>query len=226
MPDVQERTTPATVRISSTSGRLRIRAAGSEPVSFRGRAEITHDGDVATIDGGTGSLTVTVPEGADLFVGSTSGRVEVTGRAGAVAVVAASGRVSIEAARSVDVRSKSGRVEIGHVEGECCARSSSGRVVVERCGTADLASKSGRIRAEEVHGPAKAHCVAGRIDIVLAEAADVTAETMSGRIDVSVPAGVRVHRTATIPPPGPRPDDTDCTIAARSRSGRVVISRR
>ena len=37
---------------------------------------------------GTGRLSVVVPEGADLFIGSTSGRIEVTGTAGDVAVVA------------------------------------------------------------------------------------------------------------------------------------------
>jgi DUF4097 and DUF4098 domain-containing protein YvlB len=226
MPELQERTTPVTVRISSTSGRLRVDAAGTGPVSFEGRAEITQADDVVTIDGGRGSLLVTVPEGADVFIGSTSGRVEVAGRAGDVAVVSKSGRISIQEARSIDARTKSGRVEIGRVEGDCCVRSASGRVVVGRCGSADLASMSGRIRADDVHGPANAHCVSGRISIGLAEAADVSAETVSGRIEISVPAGVRVHRTSTIPPPGPRPEGTDCTVAARSGSGRVVISTR
>ncbi|MDX2381007.1 MAG: DUF4097 family beta strand repeat-containing protein [Acidimicrobiia bacterium] len=226
MPELQERTTPVTVRISSTSGRLVVKANGSAPVSFDGRAEITHTDGVVTIDGGSGSLGVSVPEGADVFIGSISGRVDVTGRAGDVAVVTTSGRVRVEAARSVDVRTKSGRVEVGEVELECCARSTSGRVVVERCGSADLASRSGQIRAGNVHGPVGAHCVSGRISIGLATAADVTAETLSGRIEISVPAGVRVHRTSTVPPIEPRPADTDCVVAARSGSGRVEITTR
>ena len=220
------RTTPATVRISSTSGRLRITAVGTEPVAVDGRAELADEDGIVTIDGGSDRLAVTVPEGSDVFVGSISGRVEVFGRAGDVAVVSQSGRVSVEAARSADVRSATGRVEIGTVEGECCARSTSGRVVVESCGTADLASVSGLVRADDVRGPATAHCVSGRVSIALAVAADVSAETVSGRIHISVPEGVRVHRTSTIGGDAARPPNTDCTVAARSGSGRIEISTR
>jgi DUF4097 and DUF4098 domain-containing protein YvlB len=226
MAELLERTTPATVRISSTGGRLTIVAEGDGPVAFDGRAQITHVDGVATIDAGSNSVRVTVPEGADLMVGATSGRIEITGRAGDVAIVGRSGRVSLESATSVDVRSSSGRVEIGHVAGDCCVRSSSGRVVVGSCGSADVAAKSGLVRVKEAHGPARVHCVSGRITVNLAIAADVAAETVSGRIEVSVPAGVRVHRTSTIDDPTPRPPGTDCTVAARSVTGRVVVTSR
>jgi DUF4097 and DUF4098 domain-containing protein YvlB len=224
MAELQERIT--TVRISSTSGRLRIVAEGDAPIAFEGRADVAHDDGVVTIDAGSGSLLVTVPEGSDLIVGATSGRVDVTGRAGNVAIVTGSGRVTIDSAGAADVRTGSGRVEIGSVDGECRVRSFSGRVVIRRCGRADVAGGSGQIRLEDVHGQAAAHCVSGRITIALASAADVTAETVSGRIDVSLPHGVRVHRVTSIGDPGLRPPDTDCTVAARSGSGRITISSR
>jgi DUF4097 and DUF4098 domain-containing protein YvlB len=224
MAEIQERIT--TVRISSTSGRLRIIAQGDAPIALEGRAEVTRDEGLVTIDAGSGRLLVTVPEGSDLVVGATSGRVDVTGRVGNIAVVTGSGRVTIDSAATADVRTGSGRVEIGSVDGECRVRSSSGRVVIRRCGRADVAGESGQIQLEDVHGPATAHCVSGRITVALASAADVTAETVSGRIDVSLPHGVRVHRVTSIADLEHRPADTDCTVAARSGSGRITVSSR
>ena len=70
-----------------------------------------------TVETSSSAVEVRVPEGTDLVIGTTSGKVTVEGRVGAVAVVTSSGRVSIDHARSVDARTKSGRVHVGYAEG-------------------------------------------------------------------------------------------------------------
>jgi len=179
-----------------------------------------------TIDGGSSRVRVLVPEGTDLVVGATSGRVTIEGRVGAVSAMTTSGKVSIADAESVDVRSRSGRIEVKRTAGTCRAIATSGRVEVGRCGDADVTSGSGRISLEDVNGRVRAHCSSGRIEISMGGAHDVDAETVSGRITVSLPAAVRA---LVVPLPGDAAvgaDDCDCVVVARSGSGRVDVSHR
>jgi hypothetical protein len=123
------------IRIAGGSGRVRVRAiADLDEVSIDGAAVVV-DGTEVTVDGGSSRVEVRMPEGLDLVIGTSSGRVDMIGRAGTVAVVTKSGRVSIDEAEAVDVRAGSARVDIGDVVGECrvvgaVARSRS--VAVER----------------------------------------------------------------------------------------------
>lgn len=201
------------VRISTTSNRVVVVAEDRPDVTVDGAARVAEAGGVTTIDQVRGRLSVRVPLGTDVVVGSASARVEVRGAAGDVAVTSESGRVSVEQARTVDVRSSSGRIEVGRVAGECRLRSISGRVQVERCGGADASTTSGRVVLRGVDGPVRAHCVSGRIEVVLESAHDVDAETVSGRISVSLPPGVRG-------------DGSDCICRARSVSGRIAVVNR
>lgn len=223
MADDQHGPAPPTVRIASSRYRIRVVAEPGAPIAFEGDAVIEHAPGETTIGSVRSSLVVTVPEGADVVVGTTNGRVEIRGRVGHAAVVSENGRIEIGEAASVDARSSAGAVRVGSVSGECRIRSSSGRVVVGSCGATDISTRSGRIEVGAADGPAKVHCVSGRIDIGLASANDVDAESVSGRIEVAVPADVRVHRTTLADASVPRPVDTDCTVAARSISGRVAV---
>lgn len=217
---------PSTVRIASTSGRLRIDAQPDADISVSGDAEITSAGAVVTIEGDTGGLKVVVPEGVDVVVGSESGRIQVTGRLGHVAITSGSGRVELAHAGTADVRSESGRIQIGTVDAECRADSTTARVTIDHCGHADVSSESGRVSVADVDGTALVHCVSGRIDIGVSRAADVEAETVSGRIKVSFPADVRVHRASSLGSAEGRPADTDCTVATRSCTGRITVDSR
>lgn len=179
-----------------------------------------------TVDGDSSAVEVRVPEGTDLVIGTTSGKVTVEGRVGAVSVLTTSGRISIDQARSVDARTTSARVHVGHAEGVCRIVSASGRVEVDRCGAADAASGSGQVVLGDAHGRVRATSTSGKVSVAVAGAHDVEAETVSGRIEVSYPDGVR--------PLVVSPDDDvagatqghDCTVVARSGSGRVVVSGR
>ena len=223
MAQVSEDVAVTVVRISATSNRVRVVGEERHDVSVEGRSRVTSEGIVTTIDSVRSPLVVRVPLHTDLVVGATSAGVAIEGQVGQVAVVTESGRVSIASAASVDVRTTSARVAVGHVAEGCRIRTTSGRVEVGGCGAADVSTRSGRIDLKGVRGPVRAHCVSGRIEVGLESAQDVEAETVSGRVTVSLPPGVRAHRP-TGPSDAAAPPDCDCTIRARSVSGRVVVS--
>ena len=198
---------PATqLRITSRSGRVTVAAEQRDDIVVPLGVEVSREAETITVSADADAISVRVPEGLDLVIGTEGSRVDVTGPLGAVAIATASGRVSVEVAGSVDVRTTSGRVDIGVVGGACRVRGESGRVTVDSCGTADVATSSGRIRLAEVAGSVRAHCTSGRIDVGVRGSHPVAAETVSGRITVHL--GREVD-------PG--------IVVARSVSGRVEV---
>jgi DUF4097 and DUF4098 domain-containing protein YvlB len=211
-----------TVRVAATSGSVRVIAEVRADVDVPDSVEYSVHDSMTTVSSGSRRVTVRVPEGTDLVIGSASGRVEVIGRAGSVAVVTSSGRVSVDTARSVDIRTTSGRVTVDVADESCRVLTKSGRVDIGRCGAAHLTASSGKITLTAASGPVHAHCVSGRIDVATTSAQDVEAETVSGRIRVRMPADVRpwiVHRNDT----EPAPERCDCVVTARSVSGRIDV---
>jgi hypothetical protein len=105
--------------------------------------------------------------------------------------------------------------------------STSGRVEVDRCGSADAASGSGQVVLADAHGKVRATSTSGRVRVAVAGAHDVEAETVSGRIEISYPVGVRplvVAPDADVADAAAAAPGHDCTVVARSGSGRVVVS--
>lgn len=209
------------LRVSSPQHRVEIVAETRSDIAIDGSAEIDRSGNVVTVDA-TGRLDIRVPTGTDVHVGTDTARVEIDGNVGVASVLTRTGRVGIGAAETVDVRTESGRVEVELAAGDVCIRSTSGRVSVGTCGSADLATETGQIEVSEAHGDVRAHCTSGRIEVELAEAADVTAESVTGRVAVRLPAGTRVFRSDN--ESTPRPAEYDCTVVARSVSGRIIVS--
>ena len=216
----------AAVRITTTSGRVRVIAEDRRDVRVSGGVEVTQEGSTLTAQATSGSVEARVPTGVDVMIGTTSGRIAVEGRVGSLSMVSTSGRITAEHAGSLDARSASGRIKVERVDGGCRVRSASGPITVEACRNCDVSTTSGRVELAAVTGEARAHCISGRIQIRMVEPHDVVAETVSGRISVSVPSGARVRRTTDDAPAVPPDKDFDCTVTARSVSGRVdVVSR-
>jgi DUF4097 and DUF4098 domain-containing protein YvlB len=215
----------AVVRITTRSGAIEVVAEAGRTEVWSSTGLTPADGRRPTIDGGSSKVRVLLPEGTDVVIGSTSGRVDVRGRVGAVSALTTSGRISVEEAKSVDVRTVSGRVDVGRVEGECRVVTTSARVEVGRCGDAVATTRSGRIVLHDAHGAVHAHCTSGRIDVGLGGAVDVDAETVSGRINIVLPADVR-PLVATAPATLDVASGYDCVVVARSVSGRVGITNR
>jgi DUF4097 and DUF4098 domain-containing protein YvlB len=216
----------AVVRISTTSGSVRVTAEPGRTDVSSSSTPVSSVDESVTIDGGNSKVDVRVPEGTDLVIGTISGKVTVDGRVGAVSALTTSGRISIDHAASVDARSTSGQVEVTHADGECRVMSTSGRVQVGRCGAADASSGSGRIVLADAHGPVRANCTSGRITVSMAGAHDVDAETVAGRIDVSLPSGVRPLVVSSAAAAAEAGQEHDCNVIARSGTGRVVVSNR
>ncbi|MGI9610152.1 MAG: DUF4097 family beta strand repeat-containing protein [Acidimicrobiia bacterium] len=225
MSDLAPEHVPAAVRVSSTSHRVTVLGEVRSDVAVDGDARVRRDELGTTVVDVGGKLTIRVPTGTSIIIGSASGRVDVSGPLGDVAVLTDSGRIDIAEATSIDARTTSARLTIGTVHGECRARTGSGRIQVGACGSASVATESGRISLKHVDGPVEAHCVSGRIDISMDGAHDVNAETVSGRVTVSMPSGVDAFESsgstaASVPP------DCDCVVSVRSVSGRVAVSNR
>ena len=139
-------------------------------------------------------------------------------------VVADSGRITVADATSADIRTSSARVEVGRTSEECCVRTSSGRVEIGACGSADVTTVSGRIVVQAANGPVRAHCVSGRVEVGLMAPEDVAAETVSGRIHVTVPQGVAVSTNDDRSLLTAWPGGAESSITARTVSGRVDVS--
>jgi DUF4097 and DUF4098 domain-containing protein YvlB len=215
-----------TVRISGGSSRVEVTAKEGGSFRLEGSADVVEDGHQVTISQVRSRLSVTVAAGTHLVIGTTSGRVDVTGRVGNLAVVTMSGRVQVESAASVDIRTQSSRVEVGSVAGSCRVRSTSGKVEVGACGDADISARSGRIELQRVDGEVDAHSISGRIDLSMASANDVRAETVTGRIEVSLPKNTVAYQPPKSAPQTLRPPNCDCTVVARSTTGKVVVTSR
>lgn len=227
-------TVPATplVRVSCVSGRVTVVAEDRIDVEVAGTDDVRHTAGTTTVSTTSGRLEVRVPSGTDIVVGATSGGVSVRGVVGAASITVETGKVVVEHAASLDARSRSGAIEVGSCDGACRVRSATGKIVVGSCGSADVATTSGRISLRDVRGAAVAHCSTGQISIELAGASDVEAETITGRVTVSVPKGVR----PLVIGPGDEPSATDvdssvddgsvCTVTARSVNGQVKVVNR
>ena len=214
----------AVVRISTSSGAVHVRAEADRTECWSSVAAL--DVSPFTVDGDSSAVDVRVPEGTDLVIGTTSGKVTVEGRVGAISVLTTSGRISIDRARSVDARTTSARVHVGYAEGVCRIVSASGSVTVDRCGSADAASGSGQVVLGDAHGHVRATSTSGKVSVAVAGAHDVEAETVSGRIEVSYPDGVRPLVVSPDDDVAAATQGHDCTVVARSGSGRVVVSGR
>jgi DUF4097 and DUF4098 domain-containing protein YvlB len=140
-----------------------------------------------------------------------------------VAANTKSGRIEVESGTTVDARSQSGRVTVLRATGVCRVRAESTRVEIGASAGADASTNSGRITLENVDGPVRAHCISSRIEIEMAGAHDVDADTVSGRISVTLPAGTAVHRLTGKDDDSPAPAGCDCTVRATSISGRIQV---
>lgn len=214
------------LEIATLSGSVVIRARPvARPEVLSGRAEIQPDGVVRA--GATGRIEIACPEGSDVVIGSSSGRVECHGRLGRVAITGRSGRISIDEAREIDVRSASGRVVIGRCEGLCRVAVVSGAVMIGSAGSIEATVTSGRLEVDAV-GDAQVHSVSGRVVLGLVRTGSVDVSTMSGRVSVSLPAGVqpelqlasRSGRVQSDVLPG-----SDGRVTITSFSGSIRVSR-
>jgi DUF4097 and DUF4098 domain-containing protein YvlB len=214
------------LEIATQSGAVIVWARPiTQPEVLRGSAEIRADGVVRT--GVSSRVEIACPEGTDVIIGSTSGRIECHGPLGRVAITGHSGRISVEQAQSIDVRASSGRVTIGRCAELCRVAATSGGVRIEEAGALDVTITSGRLEAIAV-GDAQVHSASGRVVLGLTGAGSVDVRTVSGRVAVTVPPGIEpalhlVSRSGRV-----RSEvisGTDGRIGIESFSGSIKVTR-
>lgn len=179
------------------------------------------------IDGGSSSIEVVCPEGSDVILGTSSGRVTLEGPLGDVRITGSSGSIHVEAARSLDLRVRSGSIEIGAVAGACNVIAVSGRIEVGSAGSIDLAGVSGTIKAGAVGG-GRVRTTSGRVTVGLDRAADLDVHGVSSTVRITVPEGVAPElRFRTIAGAVGKEVEQghDCVISVRTVSGSIKVRR-
>jgi DUF4097 and DUF4098 domain-containing protein YvlB len=197
----------------------------ARPEVLRGRAEVDVDGTVRSH--GSDLVEIACPEGSDVVIGSSSGRVDCHGVLGRVAVTGRSGRISIDDARQVEIRTSSGNVAVGRCAESCRVAVDSGTVTIESAGSVDITVASGGVRVGATGG-ALVRGGSGPVELGLVGAGAVDVCTVSGSVSVSVPPecapGLElVSRSGLVRSevdPG-----RDGRLAVETSSGSITVSR-
>ena len=232
-----------TIRVSIRSGRVKVE--GGKPGLVRFKVDTTDptfeirqaaDAIVATGDrGGRVFVTVSVPPGTDMEIGTASGDVDVDPRLSRLDVTTISGEVEFETVERLQARTTSGGIRGKRVNGEAtCVTTSgdikvsevvdggdfstrSGSIVIVNCaGTVSCATLSGNIRIEELSGPtAKIKSMSGGVRLGLPPRTrlELDANTLSGRVTLP---------TAN---PSPEPPEREVNVKVRLVSGNLKIER-
>jgi DUF4097 and DUF4098 domain-containing protein YvlB len=181
------------VHVRTRSGRIDITAVDGVTLQARG-ANVEHEADgTVLVTGaklGSNHVEVQCGTGTDLVIGTLSGHVTVRGTVGDVHVTTRSGRVDIEHAAAIDVRSAAGHITIGDCDGACRVVAKSSRVHVGRAGSVDIAGMSGHVEIGDTPH-ALVRTMSGRVALGTREAGNVEVRTLSGAVEVVVPADCR-----------------------------------
>lgn len=217
------------IRVTASSGRIRVVGEPRGDVAIDQGQEHPMGG-VLEVEGSSGGVSMRVPEGTDLVVGTHSGKVELSGRLGELRITTRSGRVGVDDCAALDARSVSGRVEVGTVAGDCRIKTANGRITVDRVGGAlNVASVSGRVEVGEAEGTIRAYSVSGSVRVGLAGATDTRADSVSGSVTIDLPRGVHPKASLISVSGGcvcEVDQGEDCSIVGRSVSGRIVVRER
>jgi DUF4097 and DUF4098 domain-containing protein YvlB len=216
---------PARLTIAARSGSIVVRTHSSDDVDVEG-ARVTLEGDGSTrIESGSGTVSVACPEGSDVILGTSSGKVNLEGRLGDVRITSSSGSVHVGAVRSLDLRLRSGSVEIDECAGDCHVVAVSGRIDIGSAGKVDITGVSGTITARSVAG-GRVRTTSGRVSVGLDRAADLDVRAVSSSIDVDVPHGVAPEmRLRTRSGAVKKKVDAghDCVISVHTVSGSITV---
>ena len=223
------------LHVGTRSGRVTITAEERDDLRIESGAPLRDDkittGDDGKIGitsprGGSAWLEIHCPSGADVTIGTVSGRVELRGRFGPVRVTTVSGRIEVEQAAALDARSVSGRITVGRCGGRCRLRTKSGRITCDSAGDASMSTLSGRIHLGDATGKVAAQSVSGKVEARTQGKDDVAIQTLSGSVRVEVPKEVRPNARLKSMTGRPRCDckeGDDIEIAVRSMSGKIEV---
>jgi DUF4097 and DUF4098 domain-containing protein YvlB len=211
------------VRVAVSSGTITVVGEHRSDVEVdHGRAHVEPDGEVHVRARASKSVTVRCPTGTDIVAGTSSGSIHLEGDLGNVRATASSGRITVDHATAADLRSSSGSLEVDACDGTVRAATTSGRVWVGRAGavearvvSGDVDVVAGRIMVRGVSATVEAESTGGDVEI----------GTVSGRVTVRVPPGVRpaVRVRGKRRPDIHVEEGGDLRVDVRTVSGRVTV---
>lgn len=239
-----------TVEVRIASGYIHVEkgAAGTVSVSisasnpdkllveqFKNHIQIGEEGRLR----GSYRVRLEVPAGTDLNTAVASGNVDVRCPVGDLTAKSASGDVSIQRVQGrLEVKMASGDVTIAEAGGDTRVVTASGDIRVERAlSDCSAATASGDIHIGTIHGSCNVKTAAGNVLVERFEGDDLSARTVSGKLDLRFPTGCRVELDVStlsgrvdLPSPGETPapsatPDRDVQVRAKSVSGNIVIGR-
>jgi DUF4097 and DUF4098 domain-containing protein YvlB len=180
-------------------------------------------------------LSIEVPEGIDVDVSVASADVECDPQPARLNVNSASGDIRFTDAGDLTVKTASGDVHGNSVTGKLSFVSASGDLHIESIGDrAALSTASGDIRIGEASGPITTSTMSGDVSVRRFGSDDFSAKSMSGSVEIGIPAGTSVDLDATtlsgdilLPEPQDSPPSPSGTtdIKVRLVSGDLKIRR-
>ena len=205
-------TGPADLDVSVPAGSVAIEdgPAGSAAVTVdTDRPElwrVFQSGDTITVSlertgigrGGRARVRIVAPAASSLRVITASADVRARGALDRVAVNTASGDIHLGDANEVTVKTASGDLYTGTVSRDLTVRSASGEVRAgDVGGSVQVTTASGDVYVESVSESLFATSASGDISVRRYLGDDLEAATMSGDVEVGLPAGTGVELVAT-----------------------------
>lgn len=220
--------TSAVVRVSGRSTRVELLGVPGAELSVEGGEVVVRDDGSVDIEPRQSTVRITCPEHTHVVLSTASGNVSVRGHVADVKVITASGSVDIERAVDADVRTASGRVAIGACVHTCRVVTKSGRVSV---GTAhDVGVSSASARVEVGHATVAAvQTISGAVVVGCDAFARVTARSMSGKVDITLPEGSPATMRLTSRSGSIKrdvPDGEGATLDVQTMSGAIRVASR
>lgn len=220
---------PHSLEITTRSGSVLVRVTDvARPTVVDGNASIDDDGVVHSTS--SGRVEVCCPAGTDVVIGTLSGSVECRGALGRVVVSTRSGKVHIDDAAEADVRTLSGSVELESCSGECQVVTKSAAVGIGAAADASVTSKSGTVEIGAVVN-ATVRSASGKVRVDMLGGGAVDVRTMSGRVDVHLPAEqspvVALHsRSGSVSGAGLPGTEQGGSLSVDTLSGAITVTRR
>ncbi len=215
------------VRITVGSGRVRVIGEPRHDVAVDGAESSGSEAELA-VRGGSDDVTVRVPSGTEVIVGSGSGDVTLTGLLGAVSVTTGSADVEAEDVGSIDARTASGKLTVEESRGSVRLRTKSSRVRIGRAiGDVHVAAVSGKVDVGEARDSVSIKTVSGNVDVTVTGSGAIGIESVSGKIKIHVPERAR-PRVELRSMSGKRRVECatgdDFVISGRSISGNLTVT--
>jgi hypothetical protein len=181
-------------------------------------------------------LAIEVPDGIDIDVNVASADVECEPPSARLNVNSASGDIRFTDTGELTVKTASGDVHGHEVTGKLSFVSASGDLHIESIGDrASISTASGDIQIGEVSGPITTSTMSGDVQVRRFGGDDFAAKSMSGSVDLGIPAGSSVDLDATtlsgditLPEPQEPPSGTpagNVDLKVRLVSGDLKVRR-